>query len=739
MPKIFISYRRNDTSPMAGRIYDRLSEVFGSENVFKDTYSIQHGDDFWEVIQDAVNQCDVLLVLIGDAWASVEKAGQPRLHDPEDFVRLEVEAGLTGKARVIPVLIENTVMPSIAELPDSLHKIPRLDAARVRYDPDFENDVNKLALSIGKNRTPSYTEKRSNRNSNSGILVVGLIALILFAVAYILFRPQKPASEEVFFLIDRSVYMSEAVGDQTAFDATIGVISGIVTSRQLDWSQSNTWFGLRQMGGSTETCDQVSALISAVGREITVEQFVEPLTQTSPSGNTAYSEGFKQVINWVNETDPNTEKVLFVFVGSNEANYDCRNRDRPDYDTFIRSLNEANVSHVLCSFTFFDDEVELEAHQALLDEYGVDCRYNIEDEEDIERTIDLAIHQIQQARAIESEATEFVEVIPEPNLTPFMTAPPETDDVELRAGPGQQYDVSGTTTIDLINRALEDEENRLQLSEDGNWLEIRLLDGTTGWISVAGNEDVFVDVSIIETQLSPVTMTPTSTSTAIATSTSQALLPCVASVVSSTGGLLNQVHVQPSGTSPLRTPVQQGAQVTIINTTTDFGVTWYQIEYENSETGWIEEQYIEISSQCPESTSENLLNLNSLNGFEYTDFILKKQYFQCYQEFSEQCEDTAGIFQTFDDFDLPLVSVSWASAQNYCSFIGADLPTLDELENIRLENDGLSTGSNIPEFVWIIDQSNTYADLGNFGTFVELAPGETSSEVGFICVRTTNP
>jgi len=36
MRKIFISYRREDTAPYAGRLYDRLKTAFGDDRLFMD-------------------------------------------------------------------------------------------------------------------------------------------------------------------------------------------------------------------------------------------------------------------------------------------------------------------------------------------------------------------------------------------------------------------------------------------------------------------------------------------------------------------------------------------------------------------------------------------------------------------------------------------------------------------------------------------------------------------------------
>jgi TIR domain len=105
---IFISYRRQDNvaAYVAASLYERLTREFGDDMVFQDIDSIEPGDDFVEKINNAVESCAVLLALIGDGWVEMtNEAGQRRLDDPEDFVRLEIEAALARNVRVIPVLV----------------------------------------------------------------------------------------------------------------------------------------------------------------------------------------------------------------------------------------------------------------------------------------------------------------------------------------------------------------------------------------------------------------------------------------------------------------------------------------------------------------------------------------------------------------------------------------------------------------------------------------------------------
>lgn len=60
MARMFISYRRDDRTTNAGRLYDRLEYHFGQGQVFMDVGAIKPGLDFVEIVQEAVSVCDGL-------------------------------------------------------------------------------------------------------------------------------------------------------------------------------------------------------------------------------------------------------------------------------------------------------------------------------------------------------------------------------------------------------------------------------------------------------------------------------------------------------------------------------------------------------------------------------------------------------------------------------------------------------------------------------------------------------
>jgi len=146
---VFISYRRDDSADITGRIYDRLIQHFSREIVFKDVDSIPLGIDFRQHLEGALSQCRVLLAIVGDQWMGKETiGGKRRIDDPRDHLRLELEVALTRNIPVIPVLVRNASIPGEAELPQSLQSLAYRNGIQVRPDPDFHGDMDRLIKGI---------------------------------------------------------------------------------------------------------------------------------------------------------------------------------------------------------------------------------------------------------------------------------------------------------------------------------------------------------------------------------------------------------------------------------------------------------------------------------------------------------------------------------------------------------------------------------------------------------------
>jgi hypothetical protein len=143
-PRVFLSYRREETSHLAGRLSDRLVARFGPGQVFTDVDSVRPGVDFAQEIERAVGACDVLLALIGRTWATItNERGRRRIDAPDDWVALEISVALQRNIKVVPVLVDGAAMPRQDELPIALKELSLRQAARIDYET-FRSDAEAL-------------------------------------------------------------------------------------------------------------------------------------------------------------------------------------------------------------------------------------------------------------------------------------------------------------------------------------------------------------------------------------------------------------------------------------------------------------------------------------------------------------------------------------------------------------------------------------------------------------------
>ena len=180
MPKVFISYRREDSQHQADRIFDALKRVVPKRDLFIDIDGIPAGVDFVEHLNSQVEKCDVLLALIGPEWISTTSAGgKRRLDDPGDFVRIEIAAALKRGIKVAPVLLDGAVMPQQQELPDDLAELSRRNAIEIRRN-SFEGDTGRMIDKLGLRETRSRVGAIAAWVGGI-VVVVGLAAAALFA------------------------------------------------------------------------------------------------------------------------------------------------------------------------------------------------------------------------------------------------------------------------------------------------------------------------------------------------------------------------------------------------------------------------------------------------------------------------------------------------------------------------------------------------------------------------------
>jgi hypothetical protein len=148
MSRIFISYRREDSSYPADRLFKGLAGYFGADNVFKDIDTIPYGADFEKVIEAKVSSCDALIAVIGKDWLNAKDAnGNRRLDNARDWVRNEIATALKRDVLVIPFLLDDVVMPEPRDLPEDLARLAKRQKLQTSIG-HFDRDVDRLIRSL---------------------------------------------------------------------------------------------------------------------------------------------------------------------------------------------------------------------------------------------------------------------------------------------------------------------------------------------------------------------------------------------------------------------------------------------------------------------------------------------------------------------------------------------------------------------------------------------------------------
>lgn len=198
--RIFLSYRREDSSGYAGRLFDHIKQHFGKDRVFMDISNIEPGVDFVDSIEKALTTCDTFLVLIGKDWLDCRDAsGNRRLDDPDDFIRIETSAALKRDVRVFPILVKGAVMPSAKDLPEDMSRLARRNAHELS-DQRWEFDCNALMAVLEKivgppNSRPaapiasddvstSVSKEKKNIKAIIGLIISVLLLLTLFSEGF---------------------------------------------------------------------------------------------------------------------------------------------------------------------------------------------------------------------------------------------------------------------------------------------------------------------------------------------------------------------------------------------------------------------------------------------------------------------------------------------------------------------------------------------------------------------------
>jgi hypothetical protein len=292
MPKIFISYRRADTGPEAGRLRTDLVHHFGEQQIFRDKESIPPGVDWREEVRSALSGDTVVLALIGRTWTTGTDASGRRIIDStESNNRLELETALREDLKTIPVLVEGAQIPNETELPEPLRKLLTRNAARLR-DDDWDQDARRIfktleSFGVQPARADLVGPRRWLARPQAWLAAAALVALGVYTLQT---RPASPSPEpdpprqslvdgdtpSFQILVDRSEVMNTRFGDGTKLDAAKKALVRVLQEEIADTDN----LALREYGGDCAELRTTRLLLGFAPGESRVADEVNRLTTT---------------------------------------------------------------------------------------------------------------------------------------------------------------------------------------------------------------------------------------------------------------------------------------------------------------------------------------------------------------------------------------------------------------------------------------------------------------------------
>lgn len=216
-PKIFISYRRDDSAGRAGRLYGDLGRHFGADQVFMDVSGIEGGKDFVSVIEEKLAAAKVLIAVIGEQWEKPANTTSQPQDWKIDWVHLEITAALARRIPIIPVLLQDATMPRPEDLPPDLHPLTRLQAVSIR-DDRWDFDVARLTRLLKDVAVPGALVLT---------IAVALVCFVMCLLLYYLANVQlltKPAVNGRFNIPTAIMGIQEVIIKRPEVDTSAGLL-----------------------------------------------------------------------------------------------------------------------------------------------------------------------------------------------------------------------------------------------------------------------------------------------------------------------------------------------------------------------------------------------------------------------------------------------------------------------------------------------------------------------------------
>ena len=177
--RIFVCYRREQNAALVDRLVEKLGAAFGRERVFRDIDRLSLRTVSRLVLaSDVLGNCTHMLVVIGRDWAS---ANNNALQNPKDIIRVELETAAKRRdLQILPVLVDNAVMPTVDQLPPSLEYLASIPPIPLNSAGGFDYGVSRLIAWVRGQAMPQSRWRQ-------GVIIIFVVVLVVIAI--FLLRP----------------------------------------------------------------------------------------------------------------------------------------------------------------------------------------------------------------------------------------------------------------------------------------------------------------------------------------------------------------------------------------------------------------------------------------------------------------------------------------------------------------------------------------------------------------------
>lgn len=182
--RVFVSYRQSDSAGSTGRLRDALALALGPERVFRESEAIRPGMNFVSALEQALEDCAVLLAVIGPHWLQrLQDYGSQPTDGPVDYLRWELKSALEQGRLLIPILVDGAAMPRVQDLPDELMPLALLQGLELR-DKEWEQGLALLLDRLKPELEPAAPATPPVDRRIAVATGLGVVALVVLGVVY---------------------------------------------------------------------------------------------------------------------------------------------------------------------------------------------------------------------------------------------------------------------------------------------------------------------------------------------------------------------------------------------------------------------------------------------------------------------------------------------------------------------------------------------------------------------------